>query len=323
MKAIIYKKYGSLDFLKLSSVEKPVPKDNEVLIKIYASSINYSDSALVRGKPFIARLWSGFIKPKYNIPGADIAGCVESVGHNVEKFKIGDDVFGDISDFGWGGFAEYVSVHEDAIAIKPLNLSYEEASAIPQAAVVALQALRNKGALQSGQKILINGASGGIGTFAIQIARAFGAEVTAVCSTDKIELAKSLGANHVLDYKKLDFTDTGLTYDLVLGVQGYRSLSDYNRVLKKDGTYVATGGSLKQVFECMFLGPYLSLVSKKRIANLIVKRDQTDLTLLRNLIESGKIVPVIDKIYKLSEVTEAIKYYEKGHSKGKIVITID
>ena len=218
MKAIVYNKYGPPDVLELKEVEKPIPKDNQVLVKVHAASVNYGNLVLLKGKPFLARFAFGLLKPKYSIPGGDIAGRVEAVGKNVKQFQPGDEVFGDLSGCGWGGFAEYVSVPENVLALKPANMSFEEAAAVPMAAVTALQGLRDKGKIQSGQKVLINGASGGVGTFAVQIAKSFGAEVTGVCSTRNLDIVRSIGADHVIDYTKEDFTEKTQRYDLILAV---------------------------------------------------------------------------------------------------------
>ena len=238
MKAIVYNKYGPPDVLELKEVEKPIPEDNQVLVKIHAASVNYGNLVLLRGKPFLARFAFGLLKPKYSIPGGDIAGRVEAVGKNVKQFQPGDEVFGDLSGCGWGGFAEYVSVPENALALKPANMSFEEAAAVPMAAVTALQGLRDKGKIQSGQKVLINGASGGVGTFAVQIAKSFGAEVTGVCSTRNVDILRSIGADHIIDYTKEDFTQKTQSYDLILAVNGYQPISAYKRALSPNGIYV-------------------------------------------------------------------------------------
>jgi NADPH:quinone reductase-like Zn-dependent oxidoreductase len=322
MKAIVYEKYGPPDVLQLKEVEKPVPKENEVLVKVQAASVNYSNSAFVRGKPFIVRLMgSGLLKPKYKILGSDIAGRVETVGVNVRQFRPGDEVFGDLSECGRGGFAEYVAVPENALVLKPANLTFEEAAAVPEAAVVALQGLRDKGQIQPGQKVLIYGASGGIGTFAVQIAKSFGAEVTGVCSTRNLDLVRSIGADHVIDYTQEDFTQNGQQYDLILATAGYRSLFDYARALSPGGIYVVTGGSMAQVFQPMYLGPFISMTGGKKMGNLAMRPSQKDLVFVAQLIEAGKVKPVIDRCYPFSEVAEALRYYGKGHSRGKVVIT--
>ncbi len=322
MKAIIQTKYGSPDVLQLREVEKPVAKDNEVLVKICAASINYLDWGFLRGVPFMVRLWSGFFKPKTRIPGADIAGRIESVGEKVMEFQPGDEVFGDISGCGHGGFAEYVTVPENLMVSKPAGISFIEAATVPIAAITALQGIR-KGRIQPGQKVLINGASGGVGTFAVQIAKSFGTEVTAVCSTSKLDMVGSIGADFCIDYTKEDFTQNGLCYDLIIAANGYHSISDYKRALSPKGTLVVTGGSIAQVFQSMFLGPSLSLIGSKKILNMgVAKPNKSDLTFLKELIVAGKIKPVIDRCYSLSEVPDALRYFGKGHTPGKVVIVV-
>jgi NADPH:quinone reductase-like Zn-dependent oxidoreductase len=320
---MVYTKYGSPDILELKEVEKPTPKDDEVLIRVHAASVNAAELHLVRGKPFLVRLMGlGLLKPKHTIPGAAIAGRVEAVGRNVTQFEIGDEVFGDLSACGWGGFAEYVCAREDALALKPANLTFEQAAAVPLAAVTALQALRDKGQIQPGQKVLINGASGGVGMFAVQIAKSFGAEVTAVCSTRNLDLVRSLGADHVIDYTKEDFTQNGQRYDLILAANGYHPISAYKRALSPKGIYVMSGGSLTQVFQAMLIGPLVSMTGGKKMGNVMAKPKQKDLVVVKELLEAGKVVPVIDKRYPLGEVPDALRYLEEGHAQGKIVITV-
>jgi NADPH:quinone reductase-like Zn-dependent oxidoreductase len=323
MKAIVYTKYGPLDVLKLEEIQKPTPGDDEVLLKVHASSVNYNNPAQVRGKPFLARLWLGLLKPKYTIPGGDIAGRVEAVGRNVMQYKPGDEVFGDLSSCGFGAYAEYVCVPENLLALKPANLTFEEAAAVPQAAAyVALQALRDKGEIKSGQKVLIYGASGGIGTFAVQIAKSFGAEVTGVCSTRNLDMVRSIGADHVIDYTQEDFTKSEQRYDLIVATAGYRSIFDYKRALNPKGIYVATGGSMAQVFQAMLLGPLISMTGRNKMGNLLARPNQKDLVFMKELLEAGKVKPVIDRRYPLSEVSEALRYYGEGHARGKVVITV-
>ena len=323
MKAIVYTKYGSPDVLQLKEVEKPTPKDNEVLIKIHAAAVTIGDVIVVKGEPFPVRFWSGLLEPKNKIPGKEMAGRVEAVGTNVTQFQPGDEVFGDLSVCGLGAFAEYVSVPENAIALKPANLTFEEAAAVPESAVVALQGLRDKGKIQPGQKVLINGASGGVGTYAVQIAKSFGADVTAVCSTRNLDMARSIGADHVIDYTQEDFTQNGQHYDLILAANGYHPLSDYRRALTPEGFYVGTGGSMAQTFQAMLLGPIISMTGSKTMGNMLVKPNQNDLVFMKELIEAGKVVPVIDRRYPLSEVPEAFRYIEEGHAQGKVVITVE
>jgi NADPH:quinone reductase-like Zn-dependent oxidoreductase len=320
MKAVVYTEYGPPEILQLKEVEKPTPKEGEVLVKVHAASLNAGDWAMLIGEPFYLRLAWGFPKPKHKIFGLDIAGRAEAVGRNVKQFKPGDEVFG---ESGFGAFAECRSVTEDKLALKPANSSFEEAAAVPEAALVALQGLRDEGQIRPGQKVLINGASGGIGTFAVQIAKSFGAEVTAVCSTRKMELARSIGADHVIDYTREDFTRSGQHYDLILAANGYHPISDYKRALNPEGVYVCTGGSLTQIFQSMLLGPWMSRTGGKKMGNLARKSDQKDLVFMKELLEAGKVVPVIDRRYTLAEVPEALGYLGEGHARGKVVITVE
>ncbi len=323
MKAVVYTKYGSPDVLQLKEVETPTPKDDEVLVKVHAASVNAADWHLLRGEPFMVRLMFGLLKPKHKILGADVAGRVEAVGRNVKQFQPGDEVFGDISECGWGGFAEYVCARENALMLKPANISFEEAAAVPLAAVTALQGLRDKGQIQPGQKVLINGASGGVGTFAVQIAKSFGAEVTGVCSTRKLDMVRSIGADHVVDYTQEDFTKNGQRYDLIIAANGYHSILDYKRALSPKGIYVMTGGSTAQIFQGLLLGPWISMTGSKKLRSLTAKPNQKDLVFVKELLEAGKVVPVIDRRYPLSEAPEALRYLEEGHAKGKVVITFE
>ena len=325
MKAIVYTKYGPPDVLNLEEVREPTPRDDEVLIKVHAASANARDWRLLRADPFLVRLNLGLLKPKHNTLGSDIAGRVEAVGGNVKQFQPGDEVFGDLSGggFGGGGFAEYVCASEDALALKPASLTFEEAAAAPMAAVTALQGLRDKGRIQPGQKVLINGASGGVGTLAVQIAKSFGAEVTGVCSTRKSDMVRSIGADHVIDYTQEDFTRNGQRYDLILAVNGYRPISDYKRALNAKGIYVMVGGSTAQIFQALLLGPWMSMTGSKKMGALSAKPDQEDLVFVKELVEAGKVMPVIDRRYPLSEVGEALRYLEEGHAGGKVVITLE
>jgi NADPH:quinone reductase-like Zn-dependent oxidoreductase len=322
MKAIVYQKYGPPDVLKLEEVQTPAPGDDEVLLKVHAASLNAADWHILRGDPFFLRLGFGLLKPKNKILGADIAGRVEAVGRNVKQFQPGDEVFGDISGCGWGAFAEYVCARENALVLKPANISFEEAAAVPFAGVTALQGLRDKGQIQPGQKVLINGASGGVGTFAVQIAKSFGAEVTGVCSTRNLDMVRSLGADQVIDYTQEDFTKSGQRYDLILAVNGYRSIFEYKRALSPKGIYIMAGGSMAQMFQAVFLGPWISMTGSKKIGNFETKPNQKDLAFVKELLEAGKVVPVIDRHYTLSEVPEAIRYLEEVHARGKVVITV-
>ena len=322
MKAIVYTEYGSPDVLQLREVEKPTPQENEVLVKVEATSVNAADWHLLTADIFLVRLNAGLLKPKNTILGCDIAGRVEAVGRDVTKFKPGDSVFGDVFGHYYGGFAEYVTASESDLALKPANLSFEEAAAVPLAAKTALQGLRDLGQIQAGQEVLINGASGGVGTFAVQIAKYFGAEVTAVCSTRNLDMAHILGADHVIDYTKEDFTQNGHRYDLILAANGYHPISDYKRALNPKGHYVMTGGSIAQFFQVMLRGPRMSKKDDQQMVGLTLKPNPKDLPLLKELLEAGKVAPVIDKRYSLSEVPEALRYFGEGHAKGKISITM-
>jgi NADPH:quinone reductase-like Zn-dependent oxidoreductase len=324
MKAIIYEKYGPPDVLQLKEVEKPVCKENEVLVKVHAASINAADWHLLTADIFLIRLMgTGLFKPKNKIIGADVAGRVEAVGKNVKGFQPGDAVFGDVFGHGGGSFAEYVSVPESALVLKPSNVSFEEAAAVPLAAVTALQGLRDEGHIQPGQKVLINGASGGVGTFAVQIAKSFGAEVTAVCSTRNLEMVRSIGADYVIDYTKEDFTQNGQQYDLILAVNGYHPLSAYKRALAPQGTYVMAGGKPAQMFQALLLGPWMSEKGGRKMGAVSAKTNQKDLLTIKELLEAGKIVPVIDDCYPLSKTAEAFRYFGKAHAKGKVVIVVE
>src|SRR6266705_3117435 len=319
MKAILLTQYGSPDVLQFKEVEKPVPRDGEILVKIHAASANPLDWHLMRGAPFLARLAGGLRKPKDPRLGADFAGRVEAVGNNVTQFQPGDEVFG-----AWtGSFAEYASVPENALALKPTRLTFEEAATVPVSAATALQGLRDKGHIQPGQKVLINGASGGVGTFAVQIAKSFGTEVTAVCSTRNVDMLRSIGADQVIDYTQEDFTQNGQRYDLILAANGYHPISAYQRALSPQGIYVMTGGPMAQMFQAMLLGPWLSRNGSQKMGNLLAKPNQKDLVFVKELLEAGKVVPVIDRRYTLREVPEAIRYLEEGHAKGKVVITVE
>jgi len=323
MLAIVNTTYGSPDVLKLNDVEKPSPADDEVLINVHAASVNAADLHYLRADPFLIRLMSGLLKPKNTILGADIAGRVEAVGKNVMQFQPGDEVFGDISGCGWGGFAEYVCAREDALVLKPANITFEQAAAVPMAAVTALQGLRNKGQIQSGQKVLVNGASGGVGTFAVQIAKSFGADVTGVCSTRNLDMVRSIGADRVIDYTREDFTQNEQRFDLILAANGYHSISDYQRALNPKGTYVTTGGSMAQVSQAMLQGPWISMTGSQKMGNMLARPNQKDLVFLKELLAAGNIVPVIDRHYPLRAVPEALWYLEEGHARGKVVITVE
>ena len=320
MKAIVYTEYGPPNVLQLKEVAKPTPTDDEVLIKVQAVSVNRSDWEGLRGKPLYARI-GGLLKPHHQILGSDIAGRVEMAGRNIRRFQPGDEVFGDILG-RMGGFAEYVCAGESALALKPASMTFEEVAAIPQAAVIALQGIRDKGQVQSGQIVLINGAGGGAGSFAVQLAKLYGAEVTGVDNTGKLDFMRSLGADHVIDYTKEDFTKNGQQYDLILDVIANRSVFAYKRALKPNGSYFMAGGSVATIFQMLLLGPWIRRTSGKKIRLLLVQTDSKDLIYITELIESGKVVPVIDKRYSLSEAAEALRYLGEGHAKGKVVITV-
>jgi len=324
MKAIICPRYGSPDVLQLREVEKPVSQEDEVLIQIHAASLNSRDLRMLRANPFFMRLMpGGLFRPKNRILGADLAGRVEAIGSNVKQFSPGDEVFGYLpSATGRGTFAEYVCANENAITLKPANLTFEQAAAVPLAAMTALQGLRDTGNIQLGQKVLINGASGGVGTFAVQIAKAFGAEVTAVCSTRNLEMVRSLGADHVIDYKVEDFTQNGQQYELILAVNGYHPISDYLRALKPEGSYIVAGGSMAQLAQAASNKKKVSKTGSQKIYIASLVQSQKDLIFIKGLLESGKIKPVIDGCYPLNETAEAFWYFEKEHSRGKVVISV-
>lgn len=325
MKAIVCTSYGPPKGLLLKDVDKPDPKDNEVLVQVRAVSINTADRYIMRGKPFLARLMSGsgFLKPKTNlILGADIAGRIVAIGKNVKQFEIGDDVFGDISEHGLGGLAEYACVNEEALALKPDTISYEQAAAVGMAAVTALQGFRGMGEIGPNHKVLIYGASGGVGTFAIQIAKSYGAQVTAVCSTRNVDLARSLGADQVVDYTQEDFTQNSERYDYILAANGYHFITKYMRSLKPKGVYVMSGGSMAQIFQAMLLGPFLSATGNRKVRNTMHKPNQQDLLIIKKLLETQQVKPFIDKLYPLTEAIEAFKYLEGGHAQGKIVLIV-
>jgi NADPH:quinone reductase-like Zn-dependent oxidoreductase len=319
MKAIVYTQYGPPDVLQLQEVASPIPNDNEVLLRVHAAAANPLDWHIMRGTPFFVRLMAGLRKPKITRLGVDVAGQVEAIGRNVTQFKPGDEVFGT----GRGAFAEYVCASEEKLALKPTNSSFEQAASLPVAAITALQGLRDQGRIQPGQRVLIDGASGGVGTFAIQIAKSFGAEVTAVCSTRNVDTARSIGADHVIDYTKQDFSQTGQRYDLILAANAYHSIFDYRRALSPTGIYVMAGGGAAQILQAMFLGPLLSLFGSKKMRIVRAKIIQKDLLLLKDLLESKKVVPVIDRRYPLNDTAEALRYLGQGHAQGKVVITIE
>jgi len=322
MRAIVYTEYGPPDVLQLTEVAKPTPKDDEVLIRIRAASVNALDWRLMRGAPYIVRMLFRLRKPtiaRPGRPGRDVAGQVEAVGRNVTQFKPGDEVFGVCR----GAFVEYACAIEDKLALKPANISFEDAAAVPVAAISALQGLRDKGRIQRGQRVLVDGASGGVGTFAVQIAKSFGAEVTAVCSTRNVDTARSIGADNVIDYTREDFTQSGQRYDLIMAANAYHSIFAYRRALSQDGIYVMAGGGWSQILQAALLGPLLSLIGRKKMCLFMANINRKDLVVLKDLLEAGRVVPVIDRRYPLSEVAEAIRYLEEGHARGKVVITME
>ena len=319
MKAAVYTRYGPPDVVQITDVEKPSPKDDEVLIKVRAASVNTLDWRFVRGTPYFMRIMAGLRKPKITRLGIDVAGQVEAVGGNITHFKPGDEVFGACR----GALAEYACAAEDKLALKPANISFEEAAAVPVAAITALLGLRDKGRISPGQKVLVDGASGGVGTFAVQIAKSFGADVTAVCSTRKVDTARSIGADHCIDYTREDFTQSGQRYDLILAANAHHSILDYRRALSPKGIYVFAGGGGVQMLQAILLAPLLSLLGSKKMCLSMAKIRSKDLVLLKDLLAAGKIVPVIDRRYPLSDVAEAFRYLEEGHARGKVVITLE
>ncbi|MGH9961562.1 MAG: NAD(P)-dependent alcohol dehydrogenase [Pyrinomonadaceae bacterium] len=321
MKAIVYEKYGPPDVLKLREVETPTPKDDEVLIRIHAVSVNDWDWGLLQSTPWVNRLLYGFLKPRKTILGSDIAGRIEAAGKNVKRFQVGDEVFGDLCG-RWGGFAEYVCAPETALALKPPSMTFAQAAAIPQAGMLAVQGLRDRGGIQPGQKLLINGAGGGVGTFAVQIAKLYGAEVTGVDSSAKLDLLRSMGFDKVIDYTQQDFTRIGMRYDLILDVKTNRSPFDYLRALRPNGTYVTVGGSMARLVQCFFLWPLIAMTSKKAIRVVALKPNK-DLAYLSELFEAGKVKPVIDSLRELSNVPEAMRHFGAGNHQGKVIITLE
>jgi NADPH:quinone reductase-like Zn-dependent oxidoreductase len=323
MKAAVYSRYGPPDVVQIKDVEKPVPKDNEVLIEVRAASVNPLDWHFLRGTPYFVRIMTGLRKPKDKRLGVDVAGQVEAVGRNVTQFKPGDEVFGSCR----GAFAEYACTSESALVIKPDNVTFEQAASAPVAAFTALQGLRDKGQIQLGQKVLINGAGGGVGTFAVQIAQSFGAEVTGVCSTRNVDMVRSIGADQVIDYTQEDFTKCGQRYDLFLDCVGNHSLSACRRVLNSKGIYIVVGGpgsrwmigALARSITALVLSRFVS----QKLVIFLARPSKEDLTIMHELMAAGKVTPVIDKRYRLSEVPEAIRYLEEGHARGKVVIALE
>ena len=324
MKAVISERYGPPSVLRIEDVEKPVPKDGEVLVKVRAASLNRVDWILMTGKPAVVRLMGGgFWHPKNRIPGGDVSGVVEAVGAGVTRFEPGDEVFGNLKSSGRGAYAEYVCGREDAFVLKPQNVSFEEAASVPTAGLTALIGMREKGGIRAGQKVLVHGASGGVGSFALQIAKALGAEVTAVCSTKHVDAARSMGADRVIDYTKEDFAQSGDRYDLIIGANGNRSIFTYRECLKPNGTYVMLGGRRKQVSQAFLLGRMLSRKNGKKLTFLGAWDVRaSDLELLGEMLESRKIVPVIDHRYALNQIQEAMRYLGEFHAGGKVVISV-
>jgi NADPH:quinone reductase-like Zn-dependent oxidoreductase len=320
MKAIVRESYGSPDVLHLEDVPVPTVRDDDVLVRVRASSANAGDWHLLRGTPWPFRLVAGLRAPKFKIIGTDVAGHVEAIGRKVTQFRPGDEVFGELSRCGFGAYAEFAAAPEKAPALKPANLSFEEAAALPTAGCTALQGLR-KARIQRGERVLINGASGGVGTFAIQIAKSFETEVTAVCSTRNVDVVRSIGADYVIDYTKDDFATNGQRYDLILAANGDRSIWDYRRALTADGCYAMTGGSNRQLTDALLFGPLLSM-GRQRFGNVLVKPNQADLLVLKRLCEAESVRPVIDRRFPLSEVASAVRYVEDGHARGKVVVTV-
>jgi len=323
VKAIVYTRYGAPDaVLQLKEIARPTPQDNEVLIKVRAASVNAADWHLIRGKPLLIRpMFGGFRKPTKTQPGADVAGVVEAVGKDVKALRVGDEVFGDLAGI-WGAFAEYACAPENRLLLKPANLSFEEAAAVPLAGVTALLGLRDKGHLQAGQKVLINGASGGVGIYAVQIAKAFGAEVTAVCSTRKMDMVRAIGADYVLDHTKMDFRKNGQRYDLIFDIAARRPFWAYRGSLNPGGIYLVVGGEMPSIFQMMIFGKLFSRAGGKSYDFVSSAPDVEKLAVLKTLLEEGKIRSVIDKCYPLSQTAEAIRYLEQGHVQGKTVISL-
>jgi NADPH:quinone reductase-like Zn-dependent oxidoreductase len=311
MKAIVYERHSSPDALVLREIAKPTPGENEDLVKVMAVSINAADYRSMR---------MGII-PQKKIFGADIAGRVEAIGNNIRKFKVGDEVFGDLAAYGFGGFVEYALAPETLLARKPAGVSFVETAAVPMASVTALQGLRDLGKIRVGQKVLICGAGGGVGTFAVQFARFFGAEVTAECGPNNVEIVRSLGADHVIDYTKEDFCAGSSRYDLILAVNGGHSISDYKCVMQPNGILVMAGGSLTQVANGVLFG-WLHSIGTKKVRFLAAKPSVHDLEFVIGLVEAGQIKPVIDRTYPLEETAEAMRYISRGHARGKVVITV-
>ncbi|MCP3140321.1 NAD(P)-dependent alcohol dehydrogenase [Pyxidicoccus xibeiensis] len=322
MKAIVCPRYGSPDVLRPEEVETPVPRDDEVLLAVRAASVNAADAHLMRGEPFVMRLALGLRRPRFPILGSDVAGRVVAVGKSITQLQPGDEVFGDISDCGFGAFAEYVCAREKGLLPKPANLTFEQAAAVPMAAVTALHGLRDIGRIQAGQRVLVHGASGGVGSFAVQLARSFGAEVTGVCGTGKQDMVRALGADHVIDSTREDVTRNGKQYDLIFDAAAYRSLFDFKRALSPTGVYVLAGGSTGSLFQTLLLGPLFSSSRGRKFRGFLSTPNRESLTFIKELIEAGKVVPFVDRQFPLSEVPDAIRHLEARRTRGKVVITM-
>jgi NADPH:quinone reductase-like Zn-dependent oxidoreductase len=321
LNAIFRTAYGSADILELKDIDTPVPKDDEVLVRVQAASVNPLDWHAMRGDPFLVRFMGfGLLRPKHQILGADMAGRIEAVGNDVRQFKVGDEIFGS----RMGAFAEYACLREDQVAPKPTGITFEQAAAVPIAGLTALQALRDHGQVQEGQHVLINGASGGVGTFAVQIARALGAQVTGVCSGRNLEMARSIGAGHVIDYTKEAYWASGKQYDLIVDTAAFYSIGKPLRALKATGVYVGVGGSssTSSILTSLILNPIIAKMKGRRVITFIANENQADLIFMKELMEAGKVVPVIDRKYSLSDTPLAIRYVEGGHARGKVVISV-
>ena len=323
MKAILLKEYGLPSVLEVGEVAKPIPNDDEVLMRIHSVSINDWDWGLVRGKPFVIRLFFGLKKPKITIPGVDVSGKIEAVGGNVSSFNIGDEIYCDLSDCGFGGFAEYVCVPESHLSKKPSSISHNDAAALPHAGLLALQGLVEKGEVKTGQSILINGAGGGVGTLGIQILKSYdGLTVTGVDSSEKLNLITSLGYDRVIDYKKVDFTDSGEKYDLILDTKSHRSVFKVARSLKKNGRYITVGGSMARLLEIALLGSLISLFTGKKLS-VLIHQPNRGLDQLSLLVEKGQLRPVVDGPYGFDQIPGLIQYFGEGRHLGKIVVEIE
>ncbi|MBX0329675.1 NAD(P)-dependent alcohol dehydrogenase [Oscillochloris sp. ZM17-4] len=322
MKAMVYHRYGPPDVLTCADVPQPTPGDNEVLVRVHAAGVNAGDWHLLRGSPFLVRLMFGLRRPKRPIIGSDVAGQIDAVGSKVTRLKPGDAVFGELSSSGFGAFAEYACAREEALVRKPDNLSFAEAAGVPLAALTALQGLRDVGQIQPGQKVLVNGASGGVGSFAVQLARSLGAEVTGVCSTSKVDMVRALGPDHVIDYTQEDVTRSGRQYDLILDAAAYRPFSDYQRALTPTGTYVLVGGATKRLLQVMIMGAMRSKKGGQQFKTFILQSKLTNLQFIKELVEAGKLKPAIDRCYPLEELPTALRQLEAGQARGKAVIAL-